>query len=383
MIARLSLLRVVLAVLAVAHVYPARRHLGLFWAEPSVGEAWKGFGPLLAIALFCMPVAWYARGLRALVRRRVWFFAISGVLVAAHLVPATDHLPAFLAHPSWADGWRGLGSALAAAWFISPLGVQGRIVGALRGDAAARHVREIGGMVMSKLPYVVVTGVVFAAGVVVGAVHVAKSAAAPARAEAEAPLPKPVELHVPRAGMRIELDGELEEPAWDTAARTGAFVRGDGLPARPYSEARVTWRDDTLYVGLYAADEDIRASNTAPGQPPAPLDDAFSLFLEGKTGERGLDVAASGKLFTRKIGPGGPWEALPTAAHEVDGTLNDAKDDDEEWVVELAIPLRELGLRGERGERLSFAARRCDVPKNQRRTCGAWGATVAGVLILD
>ena len=383
-IARLSPLRVVLALLALGHTYPVRRHLALLWTEPSFGEAWKGFGPLIAIIVFCLPVRWYANGLRALLKRRALLCAGTAALIAAHLVPATEHVPAFLAHPSWADGWRGVGAATAVVWFILPLAVQGRIVGALRGQASTLLVRKIGAMLVPKLPFIAVIGIVFAAGAFAGALHIAKSSAAPARAEAAAPPVSPIELHVPRAGMPIKLDGELDESAWDTAARTGPFVRGgDGQPARPYSEARITWRDATLYVGLYAADEDIRSSDTAASQPIAPLDDAFNLFFEGTTGARGLDVSASGSLFTRKIAGAGPWDALPTAGHDADGTPNDPSDDDEEWVIEAAIPLRELGLRGEKGERFSFAARRCDTPKKQRRTCGAWGAAVAGVLVLD
>ncbi len=377
MIARVSLLRVVLGVLAFVHTYPSQRHLALLWAKPSVGEAWKGVGALVAICVCCMPVAWYARGLRALVKRRTSFFLITAVLVAAHLVPATDHLPAFLAHPSWADGWRGVGSAVAAAWFVSPRTLQAQLVGALRGERSAHLVRELGSLVASKLPLVIVTSVVFTAGVIAGVTYIPTSSAAAARA---APPAMPIEIHVPHALGAISVDGELDEPSWDSSARTGGFVRGDGAPARPFSEVRVTWRDGILYVGLYAADEDIRSSKPAAGQASAALDDAFNLVLAGTTGKRTLDLFADGRLVARREGTAAAWETLPTAAHDADGTLDDPADDDEEWVVEVAIPLRELGLRGEKGERLSLTARRCDTPKNQRRTCAAWGE---GVLVLD
>ena len=375
--ARSSLLRVVLCVLAFVHTYPGRKHLALLFAEPSVGEAWKGIGALVAVGVCCMPIAWFARVLRVLVKRRTSFFLITAALVAAHLVPATDHLPAFLAHPSWADGWRGIGSALAASWFVSPRALKAHVVGALRDERWARLVHGLGGLVASKLPLVVVTGVVFTAGVIAGATHIPTSSAAPARAK---PAPTPIELHVPHALGSISVDGELDEPSWDRAARTGAFARGDGAPARPFSEVRATWRDGILYLGLYAADEDIRSSKPAAVQAAAALDDAFNLVLEGTTGKRKLDLSADGRLVARGDGTAAAWEILPTAAHDADGTLDDPADDDEEWVVEVAIPLRELGLRGEKGERLSLTARRCDTPKHQRRTCAAWGE---GVLILD
>jgi hypothetical protein len=163
------------------------------------------------------------------------------------------------------------------------------------------------------------------------------------------------------------MDGELDESSWDAAARTRGFVRGDGSPARPYSEARITWGDGKLYVVLYAADEDIRH------------DDTFHLFFDGPSGERGLDVSADGKIVTRLAS----WSALPALGRDADGTIDDPTDDDEEWIVEMAIPLAELGLKGEPGERFSFAVRRCDTPKGARRTCGSWGSEVAGVLVLD
>ena len=43
-----------------------------------------------------------------------------------HAVPASEHVPKFLASPSWADAWRGGGSVLASFWFILPLPMQAR-----------------------------------------------------------------------------------------------------------------------------------------------------------------------------------------------------------------------------------------------------------------
>ncbi len=130
--ARTGLLGFACFVIAVAHTFPLRRHLGLFAEAPSLGEAWKGFGPLVAIALCFVPAAWCARGVAQL-RARPWgAFLATTLLVLAHLVPAFDHLPAFARDPSWGDGWRGFGSALAVVWFAAPISAQGRVVGALR-----------------------------------------------------------------------------------------------------------------------------------------------------------------------------------------------------------------------------------------------------------
>ena len=207
------------------------------------------------------------------------------------------------------------------------------------------------------------------------------SNAAPTRA----PL---VELRVPHLKGNIVLDGDMDDPGWAGAiARTGPFLASSGLPARPYSDARLVWGDDQLYVALYAADEDVRA---LPREPESTvwLDDSFHLaFTSGQT-QRTLDVSALG-VVTDAIRQGdGPfdyaWQSGAHVSHENDGTLNDPTDDDEEWILEMAIPLASLGLKGEKGERIGFAVRRCDTPKGFARVCAAWGeAEARGEIVLD
>ena len=201
-------------------------------------------------------------------------------------------------------------------------------------------------------------GALVAVGVMVGARYVPTSRASMAD-DARA-------LHVPQAKGPITLDGELGEAAWLRAtARTNAFVTESGDdPARPYSDARMLWGGEQLYVALYAADEDIR-----PG-------DLFHVELEGYGKEhvrRILDVAPFGPATEGGIRFG----------RDLDGTVGDASDDDEEWVVEVAIPLRSLGLTGQPGERIAFSVHRCDTPKGGTRFCGSWGEVSSRVLVLD
>jgi hypothetical protein len=64
--------------------------------------------------------------------------------------------------------------------------------------------------------------------------------------------------------------------------------------------------------------------------------------------------------------------------------VNDSRDDDEEWVIEMAVPFESIGLRGERGESIGFSARRCDTPKEEARTCAAWGeGSARGRIVLQ
>jgi hypothetical protein len=188
------------------------------------------------------------------------------------------------------------------------------------------------------------------------------------------------ELFVPRATSDIRIDGELDEATWnDSAARTGPLVSG-GDTARPYSDARFTWRDGTLYVALYAADENIVAPEDTHDQPLWTGDYFQLVFRQGDV-ERLIDVSPRGIVTDARREGGGPfdarWESRAKVAVDRDGTLDDPSDEDEEWVVEMAIPMDALGLTGARGERIGLELRRCDRLRSadgtSRRTCATWG----------
>ena len=198
------------------------------------------------------------------------------------------------------------------------------------------------------------------------------------------------DLHVPHLPGSILLDGDTDDPGWTAPpgpARTGAFVLDSGGVARPYSDVRLLWGDGHLYLALYAADEDVR-SRTDEHDGPLWLDDSFRLvFTQGEV-ERAIEVSPKGVLTDAMRSPGGSydysWESGAHVSKELDGTMNDAKDSDEEWVIEMAIPFEALGMRGERGESIGFSVRRCDVPKGGSRVCAGWGEGQArGRLVLD
>jgi hypothetical protein len=197
------------------------------------------------------------------------------------------------------------------------------------------------------------------------------------------------ELHVPRQRGSIVLDGDTDDPGWrGPLARTGAFIApAGGARPGPYTDARFVWGDGTLYAALYAGDVDIRASAPAPDEadPPLWLSDAFRLTF----GPVLLEASALGALTDARMRPDGTrdfaWDSGVHVSHEIDGTVNDPSDEDEEWVLELAIPLEALGLRGERGERVPLGITRCDVSRSGR-ICMGWGdgeGRDRTVLVLD
>jgi phosphatidylglycerophosphate synthase len=129
---RSALVRALTFALAFVHTFPAKKHVLAFAAAPSWSEGWKVFGAIVAIGLYLLPVSVQSRGLTRLWQeRRAWLRAAAITLAAAHLVPASDHLPRFWHEPSWADAWRGGGSALAVLWFLAPMRAQARVISLL------------------------------------------------------------------------------------------------------------------------------------------------------------------------------------------------------------------------------------------------------------
>jgi hypothetical protein len=201
-----------------------------------------------------------------------------------------------------------------------------------------------------------------------------------------------VELRVPHRVGAIAIDGELEDSAWRTARSTRAFVDPNGEPARPHSEARFLWDENDLYVLLYAADEDIQATHTGPDDAVWE-DDAFHLLFDNGEDEIAIDLSARGVVADakRKVGTTNAdgarpfdyaWTSGARVATDVDGTYGDPSDDDEEWVLEVVIPLASLGVTGAAGARLAVTARRCDTPKSGARTCGAFPGRGKGGLLV-
>jgi hypothetical protein len=211
------------------------------------------------------------------------------------------------------------------------------------------------------------------------------------RAAAPAPAPRPSSggghagpvLHVPHLPGSITLDGDTDDPGWiqpPGPARTGAFVLASGAVARPYSDTRALWGDGHLYLSLYAADEDIR---TGTDQPDGPLwlDDSFRLsFVRGDV-EYAIEVSPKGVVTDAIRRSGGAfdysWSSGVHLSPELDGTINNSTDRDEEWVIEMAIPFESLGMKGEAGESIGFSVKRCDTPKGLPRVCGSWGEATA------
>lgn len=163
------------------------------------------------------------------------------------------------------------------------------------------------------------------------------------------------QLRVPHACGAIVLDGDTDDPGWLAApgpARTGPFTTATGAPARPHAEARFLWGDGVLYALLYAADEDVRSAG-----------DAFVVTFARREAAYTIAIAADGTLRSGardRAGRAVAWRSGAHVARELDGTLDDARDVDEEWSLEIAVPLASLGLEGASSERVALTIERRD-----------------------
>jgi len=156
------------------------------------------------------------------------------------------------------------------------------------------------------------------------------------------------------ATQPIEIDGKLDDAAWQSAAWTADFVnlRGPSAPERlapPRTRAKFAWDERHLYVAAELSDTDVRAAMKEHDSPIF-RENAFELFIDpDDDGQRYVELEINAlnttfdllmsKPYAQRGRADERWEiaGLRTAVH-VDGTLNDTAEEDRAWTVEIAIP---------------------------------------------
>lgn len=199
-------------------------------------------------------------------------------------------------------------------------------------------------------------------------------------------------LRVPHAPGPITLDGDTDDPGWlgrPGPARTGDYVFDSGEPARPYSDTRLVWGDGYLYLALYAADENIESHAEKPDDPLL-QEDAFRVVFSQPGVEYAIDVSPRPVISDSIRRDGGSWDLSwrsgVHASKEIDGTLNNPDNRDEEWAIELAVPFESIGMKGESGESIGLSLSRCDTPRDVPRVCASWGQASGhgpGMIVLE
>src|SRR5882724_1421155 len=155
-----------------------------------------------------------------------------------------------------------------------------------------------------------------------------------------------------RATKPIHIDGRLDDPAWRKAPWSGWFVdiQGAKMPQPRFrTRMKMLWDDEYLYVAAHLEEPHVWGTLTAHDSVIF-HDNDFEVFLnpsgEGRNYfEFEINALNTGwDLFLPKpYREGGKadnsWEipGLRTAV-AIDGTLNDPRDRDRGWSVEVAFP---------------------------------------------
>lgn len=164
--------------------------------------------------------------------------------------------------------------------------------------------------------------------------------------------PEPKGYVCVRATGALAIDGRLDEPAWQNAAWTDAFVdiEGDRKPRPPLrTRVKMLWDDHAFYIAAQMEEPHVWGTLTKHDSVIY-HDNDFEVFLDPDGDNHDymeLEVNALNAewdlLLVRPYRDGGPaqdsWEVpgLKTAVH-IKGTLNDSSDRDEAWSVEIEIP---------------------------------------------
>jgi cellulose/xylan binding protein with CBM9 domain len=168
--------------------------------------------------------------------------------------------------------------------------------------------------------------------------------------------PPPKRYTCRRAPSAIQIDGRLNDAAWNRAPWTGPFVDIQGAKQpRPRfrTRAKMLWDDEYFYVAAELEEPHVWATLTAHDSVIF-HDNDFEVFLDpdGDNHLYGeLEINALNTTWDlllpmpyRDSGRAvDAWEitGLRTAVH-VNGTLNDSRDVDRGWTLEIAWPWKGL-----------------------------------------
>eukprot|EP00960_Hanusia_phi_P028787 747593-Hanusia_phi.AAC.9 len=160
------------------------------------------------------------------------------------------------------------------------------------------------------------------------------------------------------------VDGKLDDKEWMEVAWSESFqdITGDASKS-PYHDTRmkIRWDDQYLYIGAILSEPDIWANITTNDQVIF-QDNDFEFFIDpaGSTHfYKEFEVNAGGAHWSlclnkpylnggyensTRVFPGHGWSFSPLmqSAIFISGTLNDPRDVDAYWSVELAVPISEL-----------------------------------------
>jgi hypothetical protein len=206
---------------------------------------------------------------------------------------------------------------------------------------------------------------------------------------------QPSVLHVPFTHVSLIPSGHFDVNVWGGGVNTRALRDENGKGAVPVSEARFLWGSGRLYMFFYAADLDLQVKTTKHDGPVWKDDGVVLEFPAADQRKFVIDASPTGVLADAICPQDADdlgdarcdlrWESGARIGTDYDGTINVLGDFDEEWAVELALPLASIAVRPpfERAQ-IPFTLHRCEMAYDGRRSCGSWGrAHGPGMLVLE
>ena len=155
-----------------------------------------------------------------------------------------------------------------------------------------------------------------------------------------------------------KIDGDLTDPAWRQAAWTDNFVdiEGDLKPAPAFpTHAKMLWDDTCLYIAAEITDPHVWATLKQHDEIVF-RDNDFEVFIDPNNTTHQyfeLEFNAFNTVFdlflNKPYREGGSaminWDAEGLrSAVKVQGTINDPRDQDRGWTIEIAIPFKAISI---------------------------------------
>jgi hypothetical protein len=167
------------------------------------------------------------------------------------------------------------------------------------------------------------------------------------------------EYTVKPASGKMVIDGKLNEPGWKTAEFTQPFVvYNKGTAPKFPSRAKMLWDSQYLYIAFVMTDEDVwgATSQWKKGDKCLCDEEVAEIFIDpdGDTlNYLEIEVnplkAVMDLSLDKEFAKGGTgnidWD-IPglKIGVTVDGTLNNQKSKDKNWICELAFPFSEMAF---------------------------------------
>ena len=163
---------------------------------------------------------------------------------------------------------------------------------------------------------------------------------------------KPKHYIVAKAENVIKIDGELKEEVWNNATWTDDFIDIEGIK-KPKYRTRIKMLWDSVFLYVYAEMEEPHVwGDITDRDATMYYNNDFEVFIDpsGDTRNYGeIEVNAQNAvwdlLLSKPYRTGGKYNTqwdIPgiQTAVSIDGTLNNPKDNDRGWSLEMAIPLQ-------------------------------------------